>query len=46
MDLTLIEIISGTKNKSSNETLLSKQDMEFHEKRKQRKIRKLDFEVR
>lgn len=46
MDLSLVEIISGTKNKSHNKTLLSKQDMEFHEKRKQRKIRKLDFEVK
>ena len=45
MDLTLVEIISGAKSKHQ-QTLLTRQDMEFQEQRKQRKVRKLDFEVR
>ena len=46
MDLTLVEIISGTKIKRQDQSTLTKQDLEYQEQRRQRKIRKLDFEVR
>ena len=45
VDLSLVEIISGAK-KSSPETILTKKDLEFQEARRQRKVRKLDFEIR
>ena len=43
-NLSLVEIIQNPKEKKL--PLLNKQDMEFQEQRKQRKIRKLDFEER
>jgi len=45
VDLSLIEIISGAPSKHK-QTILTKQDLEFQEQRKQRKVRKLDFETR
>jgi len=46
VDLSLVEIISGVKQKRQDQSTWTKQDLEFHEKRKQRTIRKLDFEIR
>ena len=46
LDLSLVEIISGGKSKIQNQSILTSQDLEFQEKRKQRKVRKLDFEIR
>ena len=43
-NLSLVEIISNPKEKK--QPLLSKQDMEFQEERKKRKVKKLDFEIR
>ena len=43
-NLALIEIISNPKEKKL--PFLNKEDMEFHETRKKRKIRKIDFEER
>ena len=45
IDLTLVEIITGSKP-TTQKSLLSKQDLEFQEQRRQRKVRRLDFEVR
>ena len=44
-DLTKVIMLNSTKKKKHDHKL-SPQDLAFHEKRKQRKIRKLDFEVR
>jgi|TARA_Y100000994_G_scaffold220532_1_gene199693 hypothetical protein len=44
-DLTRVIMLNSTKKKK-HENKLSAQDLAFHEKRKKRKIRKLDFEVR
>ena len=44
-DLTRVIMLNSTKKKK-HEKKLSAQDLAFHEKRKKRKIRKLDFEVR
>ena len=44
-DLTRVSMLNSTKKKK-HENKLSAQDLAFHEKRKKRKIRKLDFEVR
>ena len=46
MDLSLVEIISGAKSKRQEQSILTKQDLQFQEQRKQRKVRRLDFEVR
>ena len=43
--LTRVIMLNSTKKKK-HENKLSAQDLAFHEKRKKRKIRKLDFEVR
>jgi len=44
-DLTLVEILSNIKKKESN-SVLSKDDLAFQESRKNRKIRKLEFEIK
>ena len=46
LDLTLVEIISGGKSKRQDQSILTSQDLQFQEQRKQRKVRKLDFEIR
>lgn len=47
-DLKLIEIISGTytHKKENKNNFLTKEDLEFQEARKNRKVRKLEYEVR
>ena len=45
LDLSLVEIISGARSKRP-QSILTKQDLEFQEQRKQRKVRRLDFETR
>ena len=45
LDLTLVEIISGGKSKRPD-SVLTKQDLQFQEQRKQRRVRRLDFEIR
>ena len=45
LDLSLVEIISGGQSKRQ-QSILTRQDLEFQEQRKQRKVRKLDFEIR
>ncbi len=46
LDLTLVEIISGARSQRRDQSILTKQDLQFQEQRKQRKVRRLDFEVR
>ena len=47
-DLTLVEVISGYySKKTQNEyRYLTKEDIEWQESRKNRKVRKLEFEIR
>lgn len=45
LDLTKVEIVSNIINKESK-TILSKEDLAFQESRKNRKVRKLEFEIR
>jgi hypothetical protein len=40
-----VEIITGSKP-TTQKSLLSKQDLEFQEQRRQRKVKRLDFEIR
>ena len=46
LDLTKIELISNTYNKSNQPTGLTKEDIAWQESRKNRKIRKMEFEIR
>jgi len=46
MDLSLVEIISPGYNKKSTNRVLSNEDLAFQEARKNRKVRKLEFEVK
>lgn len=45
IDLTKVEIVSNILKKESN-SILSKEDLAFQESRKNRKVRKLEFEIR
>ena len=42
----LSEVILVSKYKENEKSFLSKQDLEFQESRKKRKVRKLNFEVK
>jgi hypothetical protein len=45
LDLTKVEIVSNMVKKESK-SVLSKEDLAFQESRKNRKIKKLEFEIR
>jgi len=45
IDLTKVEIVSNIMKKESK-NFLTKEDIAFHESRKNRKIKKLEFEIR
>jgi len=45
IDLTKVEIVSNILKKENN-SVLSKEDLAFQESRKNRKVRKLEFEIR
>ena len=46
VDLSQAVIVKMRVDEKSNETSLSNSDIEWQESRRQRKVRKLDFEVR
>ena len=45
-DMSDVIMLSPRREEQLRKTLFSKEDLEFQESRKRRKIRKLDFEVR
>jgi hypothetical protein len=45
-NLSLVQIISGVQENKSKNSVLTSEDLTFQEQRKQRKVRKLEFEVR
>ena len=46
VDLSQAVIVKMRVNEKSNKTSLSNSDIEWQESRRQRKVRKLDFEIR
>jgi hypothetical protein len=46
MDLSLVEIVTTIKNNYQEQHVLKRQDLEFQEQRKKRKVKRLDFEIR
>ena len=46
VDLSQVVIVKMRVDEKSNQTSLSNSDIEWQESRRQRKVRKLDFEVR
>jgi len=46
MDLGLVEIVSPGYNKKNTNKVLSNEDLAYQEARKNRKIRKMEFEIR
>ena len=46
VDLGKVLMIQSEKKQSKSKDVLSRQDLNFQEERRKRKIRKLDFEVR
>ena len=45
-DMSKVIMLSPRREEQVSKTLFSKEDLEYQESRKRRKIRKLDFEVR
>ena len=45
-DMSKVIMLSPRREEQLRKTLFSKEDLEFQESRKRRKIRKMDFEVR
>jgi len=45
-NLSLVQIVSNIQDNTAKNTVLTPDDLAFQEKRRQRKIRKLEFEVR
>jgi hypothetical protein len=45
LDLTLVELINSDYKKDTK-SVFSREDLEYQESRRNRKIRKLDFEIR
>ena len=45
-DMSKVIMLSPRREEQGRKTLFSKEDLEYQESRKRRKIRKLDFEVR
>ena len=45
-DMSQVIMLSPRREEQARKTLFSKEDLEYQELRKRRKIRKLDFEVR
>jgi len=45
-DLSLVEVVSQDKYSSSENGVLTNEDKQFHENRKQRKIRRINFETK
>ena len=46
LDLSLVEIVSSGYNKKRTDKVLSNEDLAYQEARKNRKVRKLEFETR
>jgi hypothetical protein len=46
INLNLVEIVSSGYNKKSTNAVLTNQDLAFQEARKNRKVKKLEFEIR
>ena len=46
VDLSQVVIVKMRVDEKSNQTSLSNSDIEWQESRRQRKVRKLDFEIR
>jgi hypothetical protein len=45
LDLSLVELIN-TNPKKSSKSIFSREDLEYQEARRNRKVKKLDFEIR
>lgn len=45
LDLSLVELINNY-NKKDSKSVLSREDLQYQESRRNRKVRKLDFEIK
>jgi hypothetical protein len=46
IDLTLVEIITSSYNKKKSNNLLTSEDIAWQEARKNRKVRKMEFDIK
>jgi phage FluMu protein Com len=46
LDLSLVELISNSNQKNSSSSLFSREDLAYQEARRNRKIRKMEFEIK
>lgn len=46
LDLSLVELITNTNQKNNTSSVLSKEDLAYQEARRNRKVRKMEFEIK
>lgn len=46
LDLTLVELISNSNQNYNSSSLFTKRELEYQEARRNRKIRKMEFEIK
>ena len=46
LDLTLVELISKPDQKNNSSSLFSREDLAYQESRRNRKVRKMEFEIK
>jgi hypothetical protein len=46
LDLTLVELISKPDQKNNSSSLFTREDLAYQESRRNRKIRKMEFEIK
>lgn len=46
LDLTMVELIYSSNQKNNSSSIFSREDLEYQEMRRNRKIRKMEFEIK
>lgn len=46
LDLSLVELISNSNQKNNSSSVFSREDLAYQETRRNRKIRKMEFEIK
>ena len=46
LDLSLVELISNTNQKNNSSSVFTREDLAYQESRRNRKVRKMEFEIK
>ena len=46
LDLSLVELISNTNQKNNSSSVFTREDLSYQESRRNRKVRKMEFEIK